>query len=124
MVSFLANPTRSVAAPDGSDWHVAIIRGNKWSGGWDNAPAFGRHPFERSSGQVIAEGLVEDFFLWLVYKACRRTDWRVVVRRTPGTALGSALFDESCPSKELAAERAAEVVRTIRSTGSPIPRAT
>jgi hypothetical protein len=121
MVSFIANPTRSVAAPDGSEWHVAIIRGNKWPGGWDNAPAFGRHPFERSSSQVIAEGLVEDFLRWLIYKARRRRDWRVVVRRTPGTALGLAVFDESYASKELAAERAVEVVRAIRTSGSPTP---
>jgi hypothetical protein len=118
MVSFLANPQRRVTTSDGAETRRQS-RGNKWPGGWDSAPAFGRHPFERSSAQVLAEGLVEDFFRWLAYKARRRRDWRVVVRRTSNAPLTSAVLDQFCATKELAAARAEEVVRRIRTHGTP-----
>lgn len=118
MVSFLANPERSVTAPDGAEWHVALVRGNKWHGAdWDRHPTVPRHPFERPLLNVLVEGFLIDRVLWLVYRARRRNDWRVVLRSTPHRPLTSAVLDERYEGKDVAARRAAELLLAIRRDG-------
>lgn len=119
MVSFLVNPERSATAPDGTQWHIAVVRGNKWRGAdWEHHPSFAWNPSGRTPlTHALIEGYLFDRVLWLVYKAGRRNDWRVVLRSSPHVPLTSAALDERYEGKEVAAERATELLRVIRAEG-------
>lgn len=121
VVSFLANPERSVTAPDGTEWHIAVVRGNKWPGvDWDQHPVFAWNPFGRAdiSGALVQSHLV-DAVLWLAYKVQRRSDWRVVLRSSPHVPLTAAVLDERYKGRQVAAQRATELLRTVRAEGPP-----
>ena len=125
MVSFLANPERSATAPDGTAWHIRLVRGNAWPG-WrwtrrtENWNLFG----SGNHGDllvvvilalvVLAEG-PPTLWRWCVYRFQRRRDWRVLVWRGPD-ALDPrrAVADERCSDKASAAARATELLTSIR----------
>ena len=94
MVSFLANPERSATAPDGTAWHIRLVRGNAWPGwSWtrrtENWNLFGSGNdgdlliVVISALGVLAEG-PPTLWRWCVYRFQRRHDWRVLVWRGPG----------------------------------------
>ena len=121
MVSFLANPERTVKAPDGTDWHVALVRGNKWNGvDWDRHPTVPRHPFDRPLLNALVEGYLFDGLLWLIYRAQGRNDWRVVLRTSPHLPLTAAVLDERYEGQDKAAARAADLLKVVRARGFPV----
>lgn len=121
MVSSLANPERSVTSIDGTEWHLAVVRGNKWRGvDWERHPVFGWNPFGRSSiHAALVEGLLFDAVLWLAYKVQRRNDWRVVLRPSPRVPLTAAVLDERYQGRQVAAQRAEDLLGTLRTEGLP-----
>lgn len=122
-MSFLANPDREAVAPDGTNWHIRLVRGNAWLGWrWTdrvlNAPGGGDDGDVLVVALQLVAGIAEAppaVYRWLTYRLRRRRDWRVLVWSVPDGSARTAKLDERLPTKPEAADQAMRHLADIRS---------
>jgi hypothetical protein len=117
MIPFTIARERRLRAHDGTEWAIAVVRGNEvYPVDPESAPLVPKNVVGQNSTALVVEALIANALLWLAYKVGRRRDHKVVASRMEGLRY-EVRIRERFPDQVTAIARAEEVTRFLREAG-------